>query len=323
MKFAVTRTLPVLLAGMACLSASDGWAQTYPAKLVRLLLPSSPGSGSDTIGRIIAAGLSQVTGQQVVVDNRPGGGSNIGAALAARAPADGYPLFQVNIAHAANVTVYRNLEYDLLRDFAAVTQLATSPSILVVHPSLPVKSVSDLVKLAKAKPGLIGYSSTGSGAPTNVAALLFQEQARINMLHVPYRGGAEALNAVISGEVSVYFSPLATALQQIQHGRLRALAVTTAKRVSLVPEFPTIAELGFPGYESGQWYGILVPVKTPGEIVTTIQGHLVSVLKLSDVAKRLNDLGYVIIGDRPEEFSAHMKSETAKLAKVLRNVKAD
>ena len=323
MKFAVTRTLPVLLAGMACLSASDGWAQTYPAKLVRLLLPSSPGSGSDTIGRIIAAGLSQVTGQQVVVDNRPGGGSNIGAALAARAPADGYTLFQVNIAHAANVTVYRNLEYDLLRDFAAVTQLATSPSILVVHPSLPVKSVSDLVKLAKAKPGLIGYSSTGSGAPTNVAALLFQEQARINMLHVPYRGGAEALNAVISGEVSVYFSPLATALQQIQHGRLRALAVTTAKRVSLVPEFPTIAELGFPGYESGQWYGILVPVKTPGEIVTTIQGHLVSVLKLSDVAKRLNDLGYVIIGDRPEEFSAHMKSETAKLAKVLRNVKAD
>ena len=185
MKCDVTRMFPVLLAGMVCLSASDGWTQPYPAKPVHYLLPSSPGSGSDTIGRIMAAGLSQVIGQQVVVENRTGGGSNIGAALAAKALADGYTLFQVNIAHAANVTVYRNLEYDLLRDFAAVTQLATSPSVLVVHPSLPVKSVNDLVKLAKAKPGLIGYSSTGSGAPTNVAALLFQEQAGIKMLHVP------------------------------------------------------------------------------------------------------------------------------------------
>lgn len=323
MKFDVSHTFPVLLAGAICLFTSDGWAQSYPEKPVRYLLPSSPGSGSDTIGRIIAAGLSQVIGQQVVVENRPGGGSNIGATLAAKAPADGYTLFQMNIAHAANVTVYRNLQYDLLRDFAAVTQLANSPSILVVHPSLPVKSVNDLVRLAKAKPGLIAYASTGSGAPTNMAALLFQEQAGIDLLHVPYRGGGEALTAVISGEVSTYFSPLATALPQIRQGRLRAFAMTSAKRVPLVPEYPTIAELGFPGYESGQWYGILVPVKTPNEIVKTIRGHLVSALKLPDIVNRLTDLGYVIVGDQPEEFSAHIRSEVRKLAKVLRNVRAD
>lgn len=323
MKFLVSRVLGVLLAVMVCLPASEGRAQSYPTTVVRYLLPSSPGSGSDTIGRIVAAGLSQVIGQQVIVENRSGGGSNIGAALAARAPADGYTLFQANIAHAANVTVYRNLQYDLVRDFAAVTQLATSPSILVVHPSLPVKSVSELVRLAKAKPGLIGYASTGSGAPTNIAALLFQEQAKVSLLHVPYRGGGEALNAIISGEVSAYFSPLATALPQIRHGRLRALAVTSATRVPLVPEYPTIAELGFPGYESGQWYGILVPVKTPREIVTTIHGHLIAVLKRPDVVTRLNDLGYIIIGDQPEAFAAHIKSEIGKLAKALRDVKAD
>jgi tripartite-type tricarboxylate transporter receptor subunit TctC len=315
------RALFVCAVGLVvCLPPADGWGQAYPSKPVRMLLPSSPGSGSDTIGRIFSAGYTQVTGQQVIVENRPGAGSNIGAALAAKAPADGYTFFQANIAHAANVTVYRNLQYDLLRDFAPVTQLATSPSILVVHPSLPVKSVADLVKLAKAKPGLISYSSTGNGAPTNIAALLFTEQANIQLLHVPYRGGAEALNAVISGEVATYFSPIATALPQVRQGRLRALAVTSATRPALVPEYPTIAELGFKGYETGQWYGILVPAKTSRELVVALHDQSVAVLKLPDIAKRLNELGYVIIGDQPEQFAAHIKSEIAKLGKVLRNV---
>ncbi len=310
----------LLLAGVLGLAGFCAWAQPFPAKPVRMILPSSAGSGSDTIGRIVAAGYTQLTGQQVVVENRPGGGSNIGATVAAKSPADGYALFQANIAHAANVTVYRNLQYDLLRDFAPVTQLATAPSILVVHPSLPVKSVAELVRLARSKPELISYSSTGSGAPTNIAALLFAEQAGVKFLHVPYRGGAEALNAVISGEVAAYFAPLATALQQVRERRLRALAVTSATRPALVPEYPTIAELGYKGYQTGQWYGILVPAKTPREIVTALHSQFVAVLKLPDIARRLNDLGYVIIGDQPEQFAEHLKSEIQKLGGILRNV---
>ena len=314
------RAISLLAAGVIGLAGDSTWAQSFPSKPVRMILPSSAGSGSDTIGRIVAAGYTQLTGQQVVVENRPGGGSNIGATVAAKAPADGYSLFQANIAHAANVTVYRNLQYDLMRDFTAVTQLATAPSILVVHPSLPVKTVADLVKLAKTKPELISYSSTGSGAPTNIAGLLFAEQASIKFLHIPYRGGAEALNAVISGEVAVYFAPLATALQQVRERRLRALAVTSATRPALVPEYPTIAELGFKDYQTGQWYGILVPAKTSREIVTALHGQFVAVLKLPEIAKRLTDLGYVIIGDQPEQFSEHIKSEISKLGKVMRNV---
>jgi tripartite-type tricarboxylate transporter receptor subunit TctC len=315
-----SRVQVLLLAGTLGLAGAPAPAQPFPSKPVRMILPSSAGSGSDTIGRIVAAGYTQLTGQQVVVENRPGGGSNIGAMTAARAPADGYAVFQANIAHAANVTVYRNLQYDIVRDFAPVTQLATAPSILVVHPSLPVKSVAELVRLARAKPESLSYSSTGSGAPTNIAALLFAEQAGVKLLHVPYRGGAEALNAVISGEVAAYFAPLATALPQVRERRLRALAVTSATRPAQVPEYPTIAELGFKGYQTGQWYGILVPAKTPRDIVTTLHGQFVAALKLPDIAKRLTDLGYVIIGDQPEQFAEHLKSEIQKLGNVLRNV---
>ena len=314
------RKIVTALAVLACSAAAGAAAQSFPSKPVRMVLPSSAGSGSDTIGRLVAQGYTQLTGQQVIIENRPGAGSNIGAAAAAKAPPDGYTLFQANIAHAANVTVYKNLQYDIQRDFLPVTQLATSPSILVVHPSLPVKSVSEYVKLAKAKPDLISYASTGSGAPTNIAALLFAEQAGVKLMHVPYRGGAEALNAVISGEVTSYFAPVATALQQIQAGRLRALATTSAKRLAIAPEYPTIAEVGYKGYETGQWYGLLVPAKTPKDVVATLHGQFTTVLKQPDLAKRMQGLGYVIIGDRPEEFAAHMKSEIEKLSRALRNV---
>lgn len=320
-----TPVLPPLFAALLLASFST-YAQDaarYPERPVRLLLPSSAGSGSDTIGRIVAAGFTQVTGQQIIVENRPGAGSNIGAAAAAKAPPDGYTIFQANIAHAANVTVYRNLTYDIQRDFLPVTQLATSPSILVVHPSLPVKSVTEYVKLAKAKPGLISYASTGSGAPTNIAALLFADQANIKLLHVPYRGGAEALNAVVSGEVTSYFAPVATALQQIRANRVRAIATTSAKRPAIVPEYPTIAELGYKGYETGQWYGLLVPAKTPKEIITALHGHFTAALKQPDIEKRMQNLGYVIIGNQPHEFAAHLKSEIDTLAKLLYNVKPE
>ena len=320
-KMSIVNTLAKSFAlGCIVFQFGPGWAQSYPAKPVRLLLPSSPGSGSDTIGRIIATGLSQVFNQRVIVENRPGGGSNIGAAMAAQAPADGYTVFQANMAHAVNATLYRKLAYDLLRDFAPVTQLATGPQVIVVHPSLPVKSVPDLVKLAKSRPGALNYASAGTGTPTFLSAELFKGRAGVDMLHVPYKGGGEALNAVVSGETSVYFAPVATGLPQIRQGRLRALAVTSTTRLTLLPEYPTVAETGFPGFEAGNWYGLVVPARTPKDLIATIHSAAIATLKKPDIAKRLSDLGYVAIGSRPEEFGAFMKSEIDKLGAILRKL---
>ena len=306
------------LMGLVCIGASSSWAQRYPAKVVRLLVPFSPGSGSDTLGRIIAGGLSDVFGQQVIVDNRAGAAGNIGAEIAAKAPPDGYTLLLANLGHAANVSLYRNLPYDVVRDFAPVTQLASAPAIVVAHPSLPVRSLDELVKLAKARPGAINYASGGVGTPTFVAAELFKAQAGVNLLHVPYRAGGEALTAVLSGEVSIYFSPLATALPHVRQGRLRPLAVTAAKRVPVLPEYPTVAELGYPGYQSGNWYGLLVPAKTPKEIIAAIRAAAVTALNNETIGRRLADLGYVAIGDQPEEFAAHIKAEIESLGRILR-----
>jgi len=308
----------LMLMGLVCIGASSSWAQRYPAKVVRLLVPFSPGSGSDTLGRIIAGGLSDVFGQQVIVDNRAGAAGNIGAEIAAKAPPDGYTLLLANLGHAANVSLYRNLPYDVVRDFAPVTQLASAPAIVVAHPSLPVRSLDELVKLAKARPGAINYASGGVGTPTFVAAELFKAQAGVNLLHVPYRAGGEALTAVLSGEVSIYFSPLATALPHVRQGRLRPLAVTAAKRVPVLPEYPTVAELGYPGYQSGNWYGLLVPAKTPKEIIAAIRAAAVAALNNETISRRLADLGYVAIGDQPEEFAAHIKVEIESLGRILR-----
>lgn len=302
---------------MTCQFPANGWAQSYPAKPIRYLVPSSAGSAVDTIGRIIAGGLAEAFGQQVIVENRAGAGGNIGAALAARAPADGYTLFQVNNNHTASVSLYSNLQYDLVRDFAPVTQLASSPYVVVVHPSLPVKSVGDLIKLAKARPGAINYASAGIGSGTFMSAELFKSQAGVNMLHVPYVGGGPALTAVISGETSVYVAPLSTALPHIRQGRLRSLGVTTAKRLSLLPDYPTIAET-VPGFEFNAWAGLLVPARTPKETIAAIRSAAVSALNQPDVGKRLSDLGYVVIGDQPGELAAHIKSEIEKMAKLIR-----
>jgi tripartite-type tricarboxylate transporter receptor subunit TctC len=300
--------------------ASPAFAQNYPAKTVRMVVPFSAGSGSDTIGRMVAGALSEGFGQQVIVDNRAGAAGNIGAEIVAKAPADGYTLLFANIGHAANVTLYRNMAYDIQRDFATVTQVASAPAIVVVHPSLPVKSIAELVRLAKAKPGAINYASGGAGTATFIAAELFTGPAGIRLLHVPYRAGGEALTSVLSGETSVYFAPLATALPHVRQNRLRALAVTSTKRVALLPELPTVAELGYRGYQSGNWYGILVPAKTPREIIATLRNQTVTALAAPALNKRLVDLGYISIGDTPEEFAAHIKAEIASLAKVLRDL---
>lgn len=307
----------LLPAALTLVLPSLAQAQQYPVKAVRYIVPMSPGSGADTLARIVTGGMATLLGQQVIIDNRTGAAGNIGAEAGARAAADGYTLFQTSSTLAANVSLYRNLPYDLMRDFAAVTQLASSPSIAVVHPSLPAKSIADLVKLARARPGEINYASTGIGSATWVAGELFKSMARVNFLHVPYRGGGEAATAVLSGEVSVYFGPMSVMLPQVKQGRVRALAVTTAKRLAVTPELPTVAESGYPGYQSGNWYGIVAPVKTPREIVTALRNAAVQAMNDPAINKRLVDLGYVVVGDQPDEFSAFIKAEIATLAKII------
>ena len=315
----MSRAATFLLYCALCGIAAHSWAQSYPAKTVRLVVPFTAGSGTDTVGRLIGGGLAQVFGQQVIIDNRGGASGIIGTELGAKAPPDGYTLLLINQAHAANVTLQPKLPYDSVRDFEPVVQLVTAPALVVVHPSLPVKSIAELVKLAKARPGAINYSSAGAGTPTFIAAALFKARAGIDMLEVPYKAGGEALTGVLAGETSLYFSPLAVALPHVgKQGRLRAIAVTAVARVPALPDCPTVIEAGYPGYQYGNWYGLAAPAKTPKEIITTIHGAALAVLANPVIARRLADLGYVTIGDQPAEFAAHIKAEIERLAKILR-----
>ncbi len=309
----------------ACCCAGDGVAQPYPAKPVRYIVTGSPGSSTDALGRLMAEGLAQQFGRQFVVENRTGGGSNIGPEYVAKSPADGYTLLQMTISHTVNVTLYKALGYDIVRDFAPVTQIATEPAVLVVHPSLPVRSVPALIKLAKAQPGALTYSSGGTGTFTFLAAELFNGQAGIKMLHVPYKGGGPALNAVIAGEVTVYFAPLGVAMPHLHSGRLWPLGVTTLKRLPLLPDLPSVAESGLNGYESGNWFGLMVPAKTPREIVVSLHAAALAVLRSPLTIKRLSDLAYVPVGNAPEELAAHIRIEVERLGKIVRrlNLSAD
>jgi tripartite-type tricarboxylate transporter receptor subunit TctC len=308
-------------AALPCMAQTQG----YPVRSVRYMVSGSPGSGTDILGRIIAERLSAGLGQQVIVDNRPGGGSNIAAELVAKSPPDGHTLLQMTITLALNVTLYKNLSYDLFRDLAPVTQLATAPSVVVVHPSLPASSIRELVRLAKARPGQIDYASGGTGTSSFLAVELFKGQASIDLTHVPYKGGGLVLNAVLSGETPLSFLPVSTALPPVKRGALRALAVTSKSRLALAPTIPTVDESGMPGFESGNWYGLVVAAKTPRSVINTIRSAAVAGMSAPSVNNRLSDLGYIVVGDQPDEFGAYIKSEAERLGKVVRafNLAAD
>jgi len=295
-------------------------AQTYPSRTIRYVVPSSPGGGADVLGRIIATGLTKVLEQQVIVDNRAGASGNIAAELVASAPADGYTLLQANIIHAANVSLFKKLSYDVIKDFAPVTQLASSPAVVVVHPSLPAKSIKELIALAKKQPMAINFSSAGPGSSSYLAAASFLSAANVKMLDVPYRGGGLAITGVITGETSVMFSPLGSSLPLIDAGKLRPLAVTTKERFPAVPDYPTVAEAALPGYEFSNWYGLVVPAKTPSQVIATLHSAVVEVLKNPDVDKRMKTLGYVPVGSEPVAFGREINSEIAKLRKIVKDV---
>jgi tripartite-type tricarboxylate transporter receptor subunit TctC len=314
--------LRVFTACIACAAitlASHVSAQSYPSKPVRMIVASSAGSNPDTVGRVVGNGLSKVLGQQVLVDNRAGAGGNIGAEVAARAPADGYTLFLAHTNHSVNATLYKKLSYDLTRDFTPVTLLALSPFVATVHPSLPVKSLQDLIRIAKARPGDITYASAGTGSGTFFSAEYFKGLANVNMLHVPYNGGGPALAAILSGEVVVYFSPLATGLAHMRSGKLRALGITSTKRLPQLPDVPPIADV-LPGYEVVAWAGLFVPQNTPTETVAAVHKATLTVLHAPETRKSLESLGYIVVSSEPRELSAYVSGEINKYAKLIRQI---
>jgi tripartite-type tricarboxylate transporter receptor subunit TctC len=300
----------------ALLSAGAAAQTVYPAKPVRFIVPSAAGGGTDIIARSVAHKLSESLGQQFVVDNRPGAGQMIGIELAARAPADGHTILMAASTLAINPIMYKKVSYDPLRDFAPITQAASLPNVLVVHPSLPVKSVAELIALARREPGKINYASAGIGTSPQMSMELLKRMAKIDLVHIPYKGSAPGVVDLLAGQVAVMTPNVLTALPHIKSGRLRALAVTSAKRSEALPEVPTIAESGLPGYDSVQWYGVLAPAGTPREIVARLHAEIARALRAPDVRERLAADGAEPVGSSPEEFAAFIKSEIDKWARV-------
>ena len=306
------------LAGFAmlCAAAAPGFAQDYPDRTVTLIVPSSAGGGSDSIARILAEAASPIFGQSIVVENKPGASGTVGTDLVAKAKPDGYTWGLIGNAQAANVSLSDDLPFDLLKDLAPATQVNASPHVVVVHPSLEVKTLAELVALAKEKPDTLNYASAGVGTVTFLATEIFKDQAGISMTEIPYQGGGESLRAVVAGETQVYFSPLAVALPFIQDGKLRALAVTSKERMSLLPDVPTVAESGYPDYSFNLWNGIVVPTGTPPEIIEKIHATVVEAAKSPAMQKALADTGATVIGSDPAAFGAFIASEVETLAKL-------
>src|SRR5712671_1032393 len=300
----------------ALLSLGAAAQTAYPAKPVRFIVPSAAGGGTDIIARSVAHKLSESLGQQFVVDNRPGAGQMIGIELAARSPSDVHTILMAASTLAINPIMYQKVPYDPVRDFAPITQAASLPNVLVVHPALPAKSVAELIALAKREPGKIAYASAGIGTSPQMSVELLKSLAGIDMLHVPYKGTTPGVVDLLAGQVSVMAPNVLTALPHIKAGKLRALAVTSSKRSDALPDVPTIAEAGVAGYESTQWYGVLAPAGTAREIVMRLHDEIVRALRTPEVMQRLAADGAEPVGNSPEEFTAFIKSEIDKWAKV-------
>lgn len=317
MKLCTLRIASAVTAALACIYTNAYAADAYPTKPIRMLVGFAPGGGTDTTARALTPKLSERLGQQIIVDNRPGAAGNIATDITTKSPADGYTILMGTIAALAiNPTLYGNLPFSPLRDLAPVTRAVDATNILVVHPSVAAKNVKELIALAKTKP--LNAGSSGVGGAGHLALELFNVMAGTKITHVPYKGGGPAMTDLLGGQINLIFATAASAIPHVHSGKIRGLAVTTLKRSQLVPELPTVAEAGLPGFEANNWYGIVVPAKTPRPIIDRLNKEFVAVLNMPDVKDVLFKQGLDASPSTPEAFGAYIKSETAKWAKVIK-----
>ena len=307
------------------LAAGSAVAQPYPTKPIRLIVPFAPGGGTDITGRAIAMKLSEALGQTVVVDNRAGANGTIGADIAAKAPPDGYTLSMISSSHSVNPSIMKKLPYDLINDLAPITQATTQPYALILHPSVAAKSVKELIALVKAKPDSLNYGSSGTGGLSHLSGALLCSMTGITMTHIPYKGGSPALTDLVGGQIQMLFSTILQAQSQLKGGRVRALAVTTARRSVGAPDLPTMQEAGVAGYEVAGWYGMVAPLKTPAAIIARLNTETVKALRAADIKDKLAADGSEPVGSTSEAFSLHIKTEVAKWQKLVKdaNIRAE
>jgi tripartite-type tricarboxylate transporter receptor subunit TctC len=297
------------IAALAWCAVSAVQAQSYPAKPVRVIVPAPVGGGVDTIARAVSQKLAEALGQPFVPDNRSGAGTMIGSELTAKAPPDGYTVLFMTNSHAINASLQKNLKYDPLKDFSEISLLAISPYLLVVHLSVPAKSVHELIELARKRPGELYFASAGTTSATHLAGELFAAMAKVKLVHVPYKGGMPAVTDLVGGHVQLMFNNLISVMALSKQNRLRALAITSLKRSPLLPDLPTVAEAGVPGYESASWYGALLPANTPPQIVSTLNREMVKAIKAPEIRDRLSAEGAQVVGSTPAEFAAYLRKD--------------
>ena len=309
-----------LLAGLIAAALPLGAAaQNYPTKPITIIVPFSAGGTTDILARVVGQALSTELGQSVVIDNRAGAGGNIGGALAAKAPADGYTLFMGTVGtHAINEALYKKMPFNPIKDFAPLTRVANVPNLLVANPKQPFKTVQELIAYAKAHPGEVNFGSSGSGSSIHLSGELFKSMAKVDMVHVPYKGSAPAVTDLLGNQIAIMFDNMPSAIQHVRAGKLRPIAVTTAKRSPELPDVPTIAEAGVPGYEATSWFGMFAVAGTPKPVLDKLHAALVKVLGQPDVKKKIAEQGGDVVAETPAQFATFIKAETAKWGKVVK-----
>lgn len=312
------RCLSIVFGTLALAATSLAMAQGYPTGPIRVIVPFPPGGGVDSMGRILTQKLAESLGKPLPVENRSGANGNIGTEVAAKSPRDGYTLLFTGAGLVTNPSLYSKVPYDPVKDFDPISLVSIAPNVLVVHPSVPVKSVKELIALARARPKQVLFAGSGSGSTPHLAGELFNTLAKVEMVHLPYRGSGPAIVGILSGEATIMFMPTTNAVQLVKEKRLRAIAVTTLERVPALPDLPTIAESGLKGYESNQWYGVLAPAGTPSEILNLLGSSIMKIMQAPDMKQRMVSDGLVGVGSTREFFAAHIKTEITKWAKVIR-----
>ena len=303
-------------------TAATGSGQAYPTRVVRIVVAFTPGGAVDTLARTMAQKMTEAWGQSVIVDNRPGAGGTIGTDSVAKATPDGYTLTAGAVStHAINAGLYKKLPYDPVRDFAPVALMAAVPNVLVVNPSLPAKSTKELIAIARQKPGALSYASAGAGTTLHLSGELFKSMAKVDIVHIPYKGSAPAVADVIGGQVPMMFDSITSSLPYVKAGRLRALGITSVKRSAAMPEVPTISESALPGYDMNPWFGLFAPAGTPASVISKVNGEVARILALPDVKERLAAIGAEPMGGTPAQFAALVKADVAKWAKIVQEAK--